>query len=68
MSTTMTIGKTLASAIALGSLAAWAAQAQERIAVPLTDASRPAVLEVNALRTVVKISAYDGKDVRDRGA
>jgi Toastrack DUF4097 len=61
MNKTLTITHTVA--IALGSLAAWAAQADERITVPLSDASRPAVLEVNALNTAVSVSAYDGKEV-----
>lgn len=49
--------------LALGALTAWGAQAQERIAVPLSDASRPAILEVNVLRTAVNVSAYDGKEI-----
>jgi len=49
--------------IALGSLATLSAQAQERIAVPLTDASRPTVLEVNTFSTSINVSAYDGKEV-----
>lgn len=61
MNTPMTIRNTFT--IALGCLAAWAAQAQERIAVPLTDASRPVVLEVDVLGSALKVSAYDGKEV-----
>jgi Toastrack DUF4097 len=61
MNTTMTIRNLIA--IALGSLATWGVQAQERIAVPLTDASRPAILEVDTLGTAVSVSAYDGKEV-----
>jgi hypothetical protein len=57
----MTMQKSIA--LVLTSLAAWAAQAQERIVVPLSDASRPAVLEVNALSSTINISAYDGKEV-----
>ena len=49
--------------IALGSLAALSAHAQERIAVPLSDASRPAVLEVNTFGTAINVSATDGKEV-----
>ena len=61
MNTTMLVRN--ATLIALGWLAAWGAQAQERIAVPLSDASRPAVLEVDALGTAINVSAYDGKEV-----
>ena len=61
MSTTMTIRET--ALIALGCLAALSARAQERIAVPLTDASRPAVLEVDTLGSAINVSAYDGKEV-----
>jgi hypothetical protein len=61
MSTTMTIRK--ATLIALGCLAASGARAQERIAVPLSDASRPAVLEVDAFGTTINVSASDGKEV-----
>ena len=61
MNTTTTIRNVIA--IALGSLAAWTAHAQERIAVPLTDASRPAILEVDTLGTAVSVNAYDGKEV-----
>lgn len=65
MSTTMTTRK--ATLLALGSLAAivvpFGAHAQERIAVPLTDASRPVVLEVNTFGTGINVSAYDGKEV-----
>jgi hypothetical protein len=57
----MTAQKSIA--FVLTSLAAWAAQAQERIVVPLSDASQPAVLEVNALNSTINVSAYDGKDV-----
>ncbi len=49
--------------IALGCLAACGAQAQERIAVPLSDAARPVVLEVNTLGSAINVSAYDGKEV-----
>ena len=61
MSTTMTIRK--ATLIALGCLAASGARAQERIAVPLSDASRPAVLEVDTFGTAINVSATDGKEV-----
>ena len=61
MNTTTMIGKVIA--VALGSLAAWAVQAQERIAVPLTDPARPAVLEVNTFSAAVNVHAYDGKEV-----
>ena len=52
-----------ATLIALGSLASLSAYAQERIAVPLTDASRPVVLEVNTFSTAINVSATDGKEV-----
>jgi hypothetical protein len=52
-----------ATLIALGCLAACGAQAQERIAVPLSDAARPAVLEVDAVGSTINVSAYDGKEV-----
>lgn len=61
MNTTMTIRSVLA--VALGSLAAWAVQADEQIVVPLTDASRPVVLEINTINSAVNIHAYDGKEV-----
>ena len=61
MNTTMTMRNTIA--ITFGCLAAWSAQAQERITVPLTDASRPAVLEVEVLGAALKVTAYDGKEV-----
>ena len=61
MNTTMTVRK--ATLIALGCLAALSAQAQQRIAVPLSDASRPAVLEVDAFATAINVSATDGKEV-----
>ncbi len=61
MSATMKIANAIV--VALGSLAAWAAHAEERIVVPLTDASRPAVLEIDTLRTAINVSAYDGKEV-----
>jgi putative adhesin len=50
-------------ALAFASLAACAAQAQERIAVPLSDASRPAVLEVHAFRSAISVTVHDGKEV-----
>ena len=49
--------------IALSFFAAFSAHAQERIAVPLSDASRPAVLEVNTFGTAINVSATDGKEV-----
>jgi hypothetical protein len=53
--------------IALGSLAAivapLSAHAQDRIAVPLTDASRPVVLEINTFSTGINVSGTDGKEV-----
>jgi len=61
MNTTMTVRK--ATLMALGCLAASSIQAQERIAVPLSDAARPAVLEVDAVGTAINVSAYDGKEV-----
>ena len=61
MNTPTTMRNTIA--ITFGCLAAWAAQAQERITVPLTDASRPAVLEVEVLGAALKVTAYDGKEV-----
>jgi hypothetical protein len=61
MNTTMTIRN--ATLIALGCLAASRAEAQERIAVPLSDAARPAVLEVDTVGTAITVSASDGKEV-----
>ena len=61
MNTTMIFRN--AALIALGGLTAWGAQAQERIAVPLSDAARPAVLEVDAFGTAINVNAYDGKEV-----
>ena len=61
MNTTTTIRQ--ATLIALGCFATWSARAQERIAVPLSDAARPAVLEVDAFGTAINVSAYDGKEV-----
>src|SRR4029079_10835787 len=61
MNTTMIFRN--AALIALGGLTAWDAQAQERIAVPLSDAARPAVLEVDAFGTAINVNAYDGKEV-----
>jgi len=61
MNTTMTFRN--ATLIALGCLAAWSARAQERIALPLSDAARPAVLEVDSFGTAINVSAYDGKEV-----
>jgi hypothetical protein len=61
MNTTQTLRN--ASLIALGCLAAWSAQAQDRLVVPLSDAARPAVLEVNTLGTTITVSATDGKEV-----
>jgi Toastrack DUF4097 len=49
--------------LVLAALAAAAARAEDRVAVPLSDASRPAVLEVNALRSAINVSAYDGKEI-----
>jgi hypothetical protein len=61
MNTTTTVRN--ATLIALGCVAAWGAEAQERIAVPLSDAARPAVLEVDAVGSTISVSAYDGKEV-----
>jgi hypothetical protein len=61
MSSTMTLRN--ATLIALGCFAASGAQAQQRIAVPLSDASRPAVLEVETVGTAINVSATDGKEV-----
>jgi hypothetical protein len=61
MNTTMTVRN--ATLIALGCVAASSAQAQDRIAVPLSDAARPAVLEVETFGTAINVSAYDGKEV-----
>jgi hypothetical protein len=61
MNTTQTLRN--ATLIALGCLAALSAGAQERIAVPLSDASRPAVLEVETVGAALNVSATDGKEV-----
>jgi hypothetical protein len=61
MNTTQTLRP--ATLIALGCLAASGAQAQQRIAVPLSDAARPVVLEVETVGTAVNVSAADGKEV-----
>jgi len=61
MNTTMNLRN--ATLIALGCLAASGAQAQQRIAVPLSDVARPAVLEVNTMGTALNVSATDGKEV-----
>lgn len=60
---TRTVKITSALALALGCLAAWAAHAEERIVVPLTDAARPVVLEVDTIRTSINVTAYDGKEI-----
>ncbi len=52
-----------ATLVALGCLALSSAPAQDRIAVPLTNPSRPVVLEVNTFGTAINVSAYDGKEV-----
>jgi hypothetical protein len=46
-----------------GMTASAAAQPDERIAVPLTDATRPAVLEISVFRGAISVSAYDGNEV-----
>jgi hypothetical protein len=61
MNTTMTARN--AALIAFACLAASGVRAQERIAVPLSDAARPVVLEVNTLGSAINVSAYDGKEV-----
>ena len=48
--------------------AAWAAPAgsgsdEQRIVVPLTDASRPVVLEVDFMAGEIEVTGYDGRDV-----
>lgn len=60
---TTTIQESFVLVLALGALTAWGAQPQQRIAVPLSDASKPAILEVNVLRTAVNVSAYNGKEI-----
>ena len=57
-------GRTIA-AIALIALArAAGAQADGEIVVPLSDPSRPVVLEVSAMRGSVTVIGYDGEEVR----
>ena len=66
MNTTLDMSRRIAGrwvAIALGSLAAAAVRAEDRVVVPLTDASRPALLDVDTFRTAVNVHAYDGKEV-----
>jgi hypothetical protein len=53
----------LAAAIAVLTAAAPSAWAQQRIAVPLSDPSRPAVLEVKLVSGDVAVTGYDGDEI-----
>jgi hypothetical protein len=54
----------LASAVALALASAGAAgQSEQRIAVPLSDPTRPATLDVNLFAGGISVSAYEGNEI-----
>jgi hypothetical protein len=63
MKPTMTMLRGALAALLAAAAADAAAQSEERIAVPLTDATRPATLDVSLFSGSVVVTAYDGSEI-----